>query len=328
MAKHFDPVRYIVHGLIAEGATLFGGKPKIGKSWLAYDLALAVPDGRPAFGSLPVEQGDVLYLALEDSQRRLRSRLVKKGVRAPRQLTLATEWPGLDEGCLAELEAWADAVEKPRLVIVDVLKMVRGATRANESLYDADYRALTGLAAFARKRRLGVLVIHHVRKMASDDPLESLSGTNGLTGAADGVMVLKRDSGTGNCVLYVRGRDVEKSEKAVRFNPKNGTWELLGEAAEVGRTDERQAILDVLRQFAKPLTVREVSDTLGKKYDAVRKCLTRMAANDEIEKVGRGAYTCPVCPSVLTDGTPDTPDRRYEFKQRVERECPARCLTR
>jgi hypothetical protein len=328
MDKHFEPVNYVIPGLLAEGAWLFGGKPKIGKSWMAYDLALAIASGRPVFDSIPITQGDVLYLALEDSQRRLKSRLLKKGVRnPPERLTLVEQggWPDLDNGCIAELEAWADAVARPTLIIVDVLKMVRGATRANESLYDADYRALTGLAAFARLRGIAVLIVHHVRKMDSDDPLESLSGTNGLTGAADGVMVLKRDSGTGHCLLYVRGRDVEESEKAVRFKPDNGTWELLGNAQDVGRTDERHAILETLRSHDNPLSVREISDILGKNYEAVRKCLARMWANGEIEKKGRGSYTCPVCPDVPIDPEPDNRTHRTGYSERdtaLDRDCP------
>lgn len=306
MAKQFEPVNYVITGLLAEGATLFGGKPKIGKSWMAYDFALAVASGRPLFGRIPVDQGDVLYLALEDNERRLKRRLLTKGVTAPERLTLATEWPDLDSGCIAEMEAWADAVDRPALIIVDVLKMVRGNSRNSESLYDGDYRALAGLASFARSRAIALVVVHHVRKMEAEDPLESLSGTNGLTGAADTVMVLKRDSGTGHCLLYVRGRDVEETEKAVRFCPNNGTWELLGEADEVGRTNERQAILDTLRSHGKPLTAREISDILGKSYEAVRKCLTRMWNAGEVGKEGRGAYICPNGPNVPSNVETDT----------------------
>lgn len=306
MAKHFEPVNYVIPGLLAEGAFILAGPPKLGKSWLCYDFALAIASGRPVFGSIAITQGDVLYLALEDNERRLKSRLLKKGIReAPERLTLATEWPGLDGGCIAELETWADAVKRPILIIVDVLKMVRSAARSNESVYDADYRALTGLAQFARARGIAVLVVHHTRKMAADDPLESISGTNGLTGAADGVMVLKRDSGTGHCLLYVRGRDIEESEKAVRFEPDIGTWELLGEAAEIGRTNERQDILDVLRKHDKPMTVRDISDVLGRNYDATRKTLARMWDHGEIEKTGRGTYTCPMCPNVPNTHQPD-----------------------
>jgi hypothetical protein len=300
MAKQFEPVNYVIPGLMAEGATLFAGKPKLGKSWLAYDCALALASGRAMFGKIPIRAGDVLYLALEDSERRLRSRLLKKGVTAPERLTLATQWPGLDDGCIAELDAWADSVELPTLVIIDVLKMVRAATRHNEGVYDADYRALSGLAQWGRGRGIAVLIVHHTRKMNADDPLEEISGTNGLTGAADTIWVLKRDIGTGNCTLYVRGRDVEEAEKAVRFRPDNGTWELLGDAEEVGRTDERQAILAALRDQPNPLSAREISDILGKSYDAVRKTLTRMAHAGELRKEGRGMYTCPSGPKVPT----------------------------
>jgi hypothetical protein len=312
MAKHFEPVNFVVPGLIAEGATLFGGAPKIGKSWLAYGLAIAIASGRPVFDQIPITQGDVLYLALEDSERRLKSRLLKMGVRnAPERLTLATEWPGLDDGCIAELAAWADSVARPSLIIVDVLKMVRGVTRGNESLYDSDYRALTGLASFARNRGIAIVVVHHVRKMAAEDPLESLSGTNGLTGAADSVMVLKRDTGTPNCILYVRGRDVEEAETAVRFDRDNGTWVRLGVADEVGRTNEREAIMQTLRISPNPLSAREVSDLLGKNYDAVRKTMTRMVQAGEIEKAGHSRFTRPNCPNVPNTrdwdtGTPET----------------------
>lgn len=320
MAKKFEPVRYIVPGLLAEGVTLFGGKPKIGKSWMAFDFAFPIAGGGAVFGSLPVDGGDVLYLALEDNQRRLKSRMLKRGVRqAPDRLTFFTEWPTLDDGCIEAMEEWADSVPKPTLVIVDVLKKIRGRPRANEQIYDADYRCLTGLQSFALGRGLAVLVIHHVRKMEADDPLESLSGTNGLTGAADTVMVLQPDKGTGHKILYVRGRDVEEAEKAVRFEPDTGQWKLLGNAAEIGRTDERQAILDVLRGKSNPLTTREISDFLGKNYDTVRKALTRMAMAGEIEKKGRGSYTCPMCPEVLFPPEPDNrTDRTGDVRGNTE----------
>lgn len=293
MEKTFAPVNYVIPGFLAEGAFILAGPPKLGKSWLAYNWAIAIASGRAVFNSVAITQGDVLYLALEDSERRLKSRLLLQGVKqAPERLTLATEWPGLEDGCIAELEAWADAVQRPTMAIVDVLKMVRGHTRANESVYDADYRAMTGLASFARSRGIAVIVVHHTRKMASDDPLESISGTNGLTGAADGVLVLKRDIGTGNATLYVRGRDVEENETSVRFNRDNGTWELLGAASEVGRTSERQAIRDVLLTAPKGLKAGEIADLTGKKAAAIRQTLTRMWHAGEIAKEGRGLYTC------------------------------------
>ena len=53
---------------------MFGGAPKVGKSWMVLLLALQVAKGEPLW-NLPTKQGTVLYLALEDSQSRLQDRL-------------------------------------------------------------------------------------------------------------------------------------------------------------------------------------------------------------------------------------------------------------
>ncbi|WP_161626343.1 AAA family ATPase [Sphingobium ummariense] len=303
MGMQFDPIRYVVPGYVAEGLTLFAGAPKIGKSWTAMDLAIAVSSGGVAFGSIKCQQGDVLYLALEDNRRRLQSRLKVMGRHlAPQRLTFMTEWPTLDEGCLNELEAWAQDVESPRLLIIDVLAKVRPAAKGTEQLYDADYRTMTGLHAFATRHRLAVVVVHHTRKMEAEDPFDAVSGTRGLTGAADTVMVLKRDIGTAKTVLYVRGRDIEEVETALEFKRDIGTWIILGAAHEVGKTTERQAILQTLRMSDEPLSAREISDLLSKSYEAVRKCLTRMAHDGEVEKTGRGQFRCPNGPIVPNDG--------------------------
>jgi len=67
MKMQFDPIRYIADGYIVEGLTILAGAPKIGKSWMALNLAVAVAAGKPVFGSVPCTHGDVLYLALEDN---------------------------------------------------------------------------------------------------------------------------------------------------------------------------------------------------------------------------------------------------------------------
>src|SRR5436190_17685404 len=81
----FPPVSYVVDGYIAEGLTILAGRPKAGKSWLALNFGTAVASGGVALGSVRVEVGDVLYLALEDNRRRLKQRLkqIMQGAPAP-----------------------------------------------------------------------------------------------------------------------------------------------------------------------------------------------------------------------------------------------------
>ncbi len=74
MAQDIPPVRWILPGILPEGLTILAGKPKMGKSWLALDLSVAVATGGKVLG-LQVEQAGVLYLALEDTKRRLQDRL-------------------------------------------------------------------------------------------------------------------------------------------------------------------------------------------------------------------------------------------------------------
>ena len=54
---------------------------------------------------------------------------------------------------------------------------------------------------------IAIVVVHHTRKASADDPLDRVSGTTGLTGAADSVITMSRSR-----VLEVRGRDIEETE--------------------------------------------------------------------------------------------------------------------
>ena len=57
LSKEFAPIRWTVPGILPEGVTILGGKPKIGKSWLAFDLALGVSTRGTVLGDTDVERG-------------------------------------------------------------------------------------------------------------------------------------------------------------------------------------------------------------------------------------------------------------------------------
>jgi 5S rRNA maturation endonuclease (ribonuclease M5) len=216
-AKTFEPIKYLVPMLIPEGLTMLAGKPKLGKSWMVLDIALAVAAGRYALGDFKLEEGDVLYAALEDNDRRLRARveriLTQTSKTWPERLTLATQWRRLDAGGVADAKEWAASVKKSRLIIFDTLAGVRPDRSNKDTMYEGDYRALRELQAWAGESGICIVVLHHTRKMESEDPVDSVSGTLGLTGCVDTIAVLAR-TGKGT-TLYVRGRDVEEQEKAV-----------------------------------------------------------------------------------------------------------------
>jgi predicted ATP-dependent serine protease len=165
---NFKAIQYVVPGIIPEGVTILAGKPKIGKSWLALDLALATSGERFVLGDIKPLQGDVLYAALEDNKRRLwkRTRKILGAPEAawPPTLTLSTRWRRLDNGGTDDIKEWAESALNPRLVILDTLAGVRPDRNARDSLYDGDYKALADLHAWANESGIAVLILHHTRE--------------------------------------------------------------------------------------------------------------------------------------------------------------------
>ena len=257
------------------------------------DAGLAVAAGGEVLGA-KVEQGDALYLALEDNERRLKSRIAKvlgPFVQFPSRLTYATEWPRVGEGGLDHIRAWIKSVSQPRLIIVDVLARVRSQQQGRQAQYEADYAAIAGLQAIASECRVAMVVIHHLRKSASDsgDAIDKISGTLGLSGAADSILVMDRD-GTG-VTLYGRGRDIEEIEAAVEFDKVRCRWRVLGQAAEVRRSDERKGILGALKTGG-AMSPTEIAAATQMQSNNVRQLLFKMMRDGQVTKSGARYFPC------------------------------------
>lgn len=295
MDREFAPVPYVVPGYIAAGATILAGKPKIGKSWLVLEMALAVASGGTCLGSVKCEQGSVLYLALEDNERRLQSRglMLAPKEQWPACLHYSTEWPRAEDGGLKYIADWLDEHKDARLIIVDVLAMFRSPRGAKDQLYESDYAAIKGLQKLASEHGVAIVIVHHTRKSGSEsDPFEKVSGTLGLSGAADSTLILDRDAN--GVTLYGRGRDIPEIETAITFDKAMCRWRILGPAVEVRRTDERTEILDLLKAADEPMSPADIADALGLARNTVKVRLFRMATADEIVKSRlRGRYRHP-----------------------------------
>lgn len=294
METSFAPIRWTVEGYVPEGLSILAGRQKLGKTWLALDWAIAVACGGAAMGSIFCQQGDVLYIDLENGYRRIQGRinmLFPSEQNRPdlSRLEWVNEAPDLNRGFIPALDDWRTSVPDPRLVVVDVLQRVKPIGKARQTSYESDYDAMSALQRWATEHRVALVCLHHTRKGGADDPLEALSGSNGLSACADTTLLLDRD-GSG-ITLYVRGRDVEEKESALGFN--SGTWTLAGEAAAVRRSSERGNILVTLEQAAGPMSPTELADVTGMRSGNVRKLLFTMHKAGEVQKTGRGRYLHP-----------------------------------
>jgi hypothetical protein len=294
-AMNFPPIKYVVPGIIVEGLTLLAGKPKIGKSWLLLEIADAVADRGLTLGDIQCEQGDVLYCALEDNMRRLQDRMdTLRGTSNPEQwperLHFRCQLPRLVQGGIEEIEDWIKAARHPRLVIIDTLAMVRNPKARDQTNYEHDYDSVKMLRDLANTHNIAVIIVTHLRKATADDPYDTVSGTLGLTGATDSILVIYYEA---SCVvLKGKGRDLMEFEKALSFDKSAARWTITGEAEDVRRSTERGMILRALDDAdPEPLGPRQIAEATGMKVANVKFLLSKLLDDEGvIEKARYGKY--------------------------------------
>ncbi len=225
--------RWAVPGILPEGLAVLGGKPKLGKSWLALNLAIAVATGGYALGVSGIEQGPVLYLALEDGQRRLQDRLRKllgsQPGPAPTGLTFSCRWPRQDKEGLAFLHESLEESKNVRLVVIDTWPLFRPQRRSKGGAesYEEDYNAAVAVKALADAYHCAILLIAHCRKGAAEDWQDELMGSQGLAGAADATAVLRRRRADPRATLNLAGRDVEEQTLHLQWRAEYCLWEAI-----------------------------------------------------------------------------------------------------
>jgi AAA domain len=303
--QDFPPLAYAVDGLIPEGFSLLIGPPKAGKSWLALALLLAVasPNGY-ALGTIPTGPARrVLYLALEDGDRRMQERcrlLLSDGSSIPPMFHYKTRI--IPNTVVVTIGAFLRRHPDTQFVVIDTLGKVMPPAMQGESAYQRDYRVGGSIKRIADDHPgLAVVVLHHDRKAGSEDFVDSVSGTHGLAGAADTIVVLARARQSVEGVLMVTGRDVEENEYALRLD--GAAWQLdgvdLGNAAkraavrrETGTMSDRSTdILAFVRDQPEGVTAAEVSAKFADvDQDQARVYLGRLVKAEKIVRVARGRY--------------------------------------
>lgn len=298
-ALHLPPTEYAIPGLIPEGASMIVSAPKIGKSWMVLGIAQAIAEGGHVFGSIPVQKRPVLYLALEDGWKRLQGRRRKLGGVAPEGLTFL---PTLEGDARETIEEFLDLHRASApVVIVDTLQKIRGVYSGSDK-YAKDYEDVGSLKDLADARPgSSLIIVHHTRKAGDGDFLDSVSGTQGIAGALDAILAIRRARGSGDATLYVTARDAAEGEYAMRMS--DGTWTLAGgsleaaaQAAQQGEVskglgDLQQQILAAVADAPTGITPSAVASVVpdcdGKKAGTY---LARLADRGRIRKGERGRY--------------------------------------
>jgi hypothetical protein len=173
-----------------------------------------------------------MYLCLEDGERRLQERMFKMSKQYPDEFHYATKANLIGKGLEEQLEHMLEDNPRVGLIIIDTFAAVRSVMPSSVSSnpYNVEYQTINSLHNIAEERDIVILLIHHVRKMKSEDPYEDILGTNGLFGASDGAFIFrKKDYTDPDVQLHLKNRDMEERVLTIRFDKNTYNWELIND---------------------------------------------------------------------------------------------------
>lgn len=287
----FPESKWAVPDLIPVGLSSLAGRPKLGKSWLALQIAHAVGTGGMVFNK-KVELGKVLYLALEDSPKRLNNRMIKQGFTGCENITWTTTWKAFPEGGLAALQAEITN-GKYSLVVVDTLSRALG--RSDQLKLEEMTLVIGNLQHIALSNDVAILTVDHHRKSSGfeSNPTDDILGSTAKSAVIDGILGLYRETGKHEATLKVTGRDIEEQELALEWDPLTWCWQSLGTASDVREDTLKGDILQAVRELKEDgqlATSTTVAKLLKKDKSLIGKMLRELAATGkliQLDKIGR-----------------------------------------
>ena len=303
------PLRYAVNPILPEGLVCIAGRPKAMKSWLMYKLCFCVENGLNFLGH-KVEQGNALYLALEDSKRRLKERAFKMGHEKNKNFpTTDIEAPYLGMGLEEDLQKWIDGVSKPKLIVVDTLARVKAAVGFKKgTAYDIDNELLRKLQHLAITNGVCIAFVTHLSKATQDYNFDKITGSVGLQGMTDAMWLIDRGDNSPNASITGRGRDILDFEYAVKWNDETMTYDYMGNKVVIEMNENRKLILDAMKSL-KDGGVSEVrpSDVIkyygekatSKKGKNISRTMQRMADDFEIQSLPKYGFYSLITPEDL-----------------------------
>ncbi len=298
--KEFTPLKWVVQNLIPEGLTILAGAPKIGKSFLVLQIALNVVCNKKVFGKLDAIPGKVIYLALEDSQRRLQSRMYSLidqdySIENLENLVLSTDCIPMDEEGVRLIDDCLRKDDCISMIIFDTMTRIQPKTSNRTDEYEKYTRFLGPIHKIALKRRVSIIMVHHTRKGGSEDPLEAVLGSNAISGVADTIMVMTSKKMDEEAELYIKGREIEEQSFKLKRASDSLCWDLPDNVET--SSPEQEMIVKVLNKHPNGLSAKEIEEVIGKDASQVSQIIRkRLLPKGIVTRKKHGVYTLPNVP--------------------------------
>ena len=292
--KEIPPLKFAVEKILPEGLILFCGRAKSMKSWTMLLICYLVQNGLK-FMDHETEQGDCLYLGLEDSERRLKDREKKLGVNTLTPPYVDVEAPYLNMGLEESLQNWIDTVKNPKLIVIDTLARVKAVSGRNKAgtAYDHDNETLRSIQKLAVKNGVSIVLVSHLNKAPQDYAFDKITGSTGLQGICDAMWLVERGEHGAQSTFIGRGRDIMDFEYSLAWNDETWRYDYNGDLQEVNTNQNRKEVVDAMRELQRSglleIRPRDVVKHCGypaqsKEGARISKTMLRMANNFELAK--------------------------------------------
>ena len=304
MQELIPPLKWSVLPILPEGFGVISGRPKGMKSWTALEICYAVQNGIKFMGH-ETTQGDCLYLALEDSKRRIKDRIIKLNNQKlnPPTILLASDVPYLGFGFEECIQEWINSKDKPRLIIIDTLARIRPrARKSSGTAYDIDNELLSKIQTIAIQNNITIACISHLSKAQQEYNFDRIQGSVGVQGISDFMWLIDRGDNSNQASIIGRGRDMNDFEYAVKWNEDKWRYEFTGNLQMVQLTENRRQVIDAMKILSKekdeiaPRDVCKYYEVSVQSKDGKRisKTMQRMEGDFELIKGQKfGTYKLP-----------------------------------
>lgn len=244
MNHKFPEQSWLVEDWIPEGVITIAGRPKIGKSLMALDLALSIANGG-YFLNRQCKQAKVLFFALEDTPNRIQSRLKRFDAKANQNIGFKFEFKYRPENLTLLEEVIQD--NKINLVVIDTFSRFFPGADQNDHIQMVD--ALGNISNLAQDMNISLLMIDHHRKQQlgySNDPIEDLFGSTGKSSQVDTCIGLYKNSGEHNYSLKMVSRDNDDNELKLVLNQDDLRFRLIDDPNKIDPNSRKGKIISAI----------------------------------------------------------------------------------
>jgi hypothetical protein len=274
---------WIVAGLLVRGGTsLWGSKPKVGKTTLIRVLANAVATGGSFLGRRTTS-GKVVILALEERAAKVRQHFEAMGTASEVEDRILIHAGAAPQDAVEALRAVIDQ-HQPSVVVVDTLGRLCRARDWND--YSEVVRLLEPITEAARQTGTHICLLHHLGKSERVDEGDSILGSTAILGGVDAAILLKKRADGSRTIRTIQRDGDDLDETLLCYDKETGIISLGAEVAEERRQAARTDVLDALGM--ETLTEPDIRERVGGNHTLASSALRSLVSEGLVRRDGAG----------------------------------------